>query len=143
MALQRDADAAGAEVGQVGEVARHAAQDERQGRGRRDRVEFGARADADEEQRIDARRLVGLAARDGVVEAGDLDRAGAAGDARAAGSCRPASAAFILPTPSAMDVSRGAAVPNGVGRSVSSRLRPPTPAVSSSSTVRLAFSALP
>ena len=48
-----------------------------------------------------------------------------------------------LPTPSAIGISRGAVVPNGVGRSVSSRLRPATPAVSSSSTVRLAFSALP
>ena len=59
------------------------------------------------------------------------------------GSCRPASAAFILPTPSAIEVSRGLAVPNGVGRSVSSMLMPAMPAVSHSSTVRLTESALP
>ena len=46
-------------------------------------------------------------------------------------------------TPSAIEVIRGLVVPKGVGSSVSSMLMPPMPAVSSSSTVRLTFSALP
>ena len=82
VALQGDAHAARAEIREVGEVARHAAQDQRQLGGGGDRIELGPRAHADEEQRIDTRLLVGLAAGDGVVEAGDLDRAGAAGDAQ-------------------------------------------------------------
>ena len=48
--------------------------------GSRDRIEFGPRPDADHEQRIDARRLVGPAAGDRIVEAADLHGAGAAGD---------------------------------------------------------------
>src|SRR5207244_1813894 len=57
-------------------------QDDRQGDGGRQRIKLGARADADEEQCIDACYFVGFAAGDGVVETADLDRAGAAGDAK-------------------------------------------------------------
>src|SRR5471032_3036040 len=59
------------------------------------------------------------------------------------GSWRPARAAFILPMPWAIEMSRGLVVPKGLGRSVSSMLMPAMPAVSSSSTVRFTESALP
>ena len=54
-----------------------------------------------------------------------------------------AMAAFILPTPSAIEMSCLSSPPNAIGSSVSSMVRPETPAVSSSSTVRLTLSALP
>ena len=59
------------------------------------------------------------------------------------GSRRAASAAFILPTPSAMEMKRSPLAPNGAGSSVSSMDRQDTPACSHSSTVRITFSALP
>ena len=59
------------------------------------------------------------------------------------GSCRPAIAAFILPTPSAMLMRLLSPLPNGCGSSVSSMVSAEMPAVSSSSTVRLTLMALP
>ena len=59
------------------------------------------------------------------------------------GSWRPASAARILPTPSSIGMSWLAVAPYGVGNIVSSMVMAATPAVSSSSTVRLTLSALP
>ena len=59
------------------------------------------------------------------------------------GSCRPASAARIFPTPSSIEISCASSPPNGIGSSVSSMVSAETPAVSSSSTVRLTLKALP
>ena len=58
-------------------------------------------------------------------------------------SRRAATAARILPTPSSLGIRRCLRPPNGLGKSVSSIDSPATPAVSSSSTVRITFSALP
>ena len=60
-----------------------------------------------------------------------------------AGSVRAARAAFILPMPSSRDSSSAPAAPKPRGRAVSSMVRADTPAVSSSSTVRITLRALP
>ena len=59
------------------------------------------------------------------------------------GSRRAASAACILPSPSAREINAGRSLPNGCGRSVSSIVKAATPARSSSTTVRATDSALP
>ena len=59
------------------------------------------------------------------------------------GSPRPSSAPFILPTPSSSEISCGLVSPKACGSRVSSMVRPPAPAASSSCTVRRTLSALP
>ena len=58
-------------------------------------------------------------------------------------SSRAANAARILPTPSSSEITVGFFSPYARGSSVSSIITAATPAVSSSCTVRITFSALP
>ena len=67
------------EIVEVHHLGPAAADDERQLGRLADRVDLGARPDADEEERVDAGRLVGTAAADRVVETGDRGRGGAGG----------------------------------------------------------------
>ena len=93
------------------------------------------------EQHVDAGRLVGLEPRDGIVDAGDADGAGAADDDEArvlpAGQRRAHLADAFLDG----DELRVVAAERRSGSSVSSMVSAETPAVSSSSTVRLTLTA--
>jgi hypothetical protein len=72
--------APGAQVVQVHEFGSGAADDERQADRRRDGVELRAGLDPDQEDRIDAGGLVGADPGDGVLDAGQRDRAAAPDD---------------------------------------------------------------
>ena len=100
---QHDLDPVRGEPVVVGERVLATAEQQRK-RGRlRDRFDLFLPGSARQEERVDAGGLVRLAAGDRVLQAGDPQRAGAAGDEARFG--RPASAAFILPTPSSIGIS--------------------------------------
>ena len=80
MALQADANLARRKIIEVHHVLGHAAEKQRLVHRRRHRVELLAVLEARHEQHVDAHGLVGFQPRDGVFDAGDADRAGAADD---------------------------------------------------------------